>query len=557
MSMSQKARDVGKGIEAPRDLAGAVTQKIARQGTASKKRGHSIRWRLALGSILISLLATTLLSLAILLAVNHYYSVDQRTRLQALSVQTSQQIGSHVTNTTRVADAATSTLRTEDGNNQSNYLTLVYARRFVNGKRQPGGIVYPPSFGKLPGIYKYLFSLIDPTANQTTSTQIGRAVSQGFRGISVIDEIQQNRPGPLPRPFVVQPIRMDGTQNGRVVGVLLMIPRSAADNSLPPFLATVQAFVLIIAIVVAGISALAALLFARTITRPLVALTNAAQVMAAGDYSTRVKTEAKGELGALAEAFNDMAIQLERDINELQQQEIWRRELIMNITHDLATPLTAIAGLGESLVDGVNQSREDYETAGRIINRETLRLHRLVKDLHLMAKMESHAIEPDMVPVRLASLVDDVLAVLVPEFERNNVEPRNLVSFDLPQVQADPDMLSRVFSNLCSNAVRHTPSGGFVQIEAVEAHGLLYIAVTDSGEGIPPEALRRVFDRFFRADSARQSKIGGSGLGLAIVKAIVEAQGGKIWAENVPEGGARLIFTLHLSPQKPILSQQG
>ena len=169
-----------------------------------------------------------------------------------------------------------------------------------------------------------------------------------------------------------------------------------------------------------------------------------------------------------------------------------------------------------------------------------------------MAKMESHAIEPDLVPVRLANLVDDVLAVLVPEFERNNVEPRNLIPFNLPQVQADPDMLSRIFSNLCSNAIRHTPAGGFVQIEAVQAHGLIYIAVTDSGEGIPQEALERVFDRFFRVDSARQSRMGGSGLGLAIVKAIVEAHRGKIWAENVPGGGARFIFTLHPITQKAI-----
>jgi signal transduction histidine kinase len=243
-----------------------------------------------------------------------------------------------------------------------------------------------------------------------------------------------------------------------------------------------------------------------------------------------------------------MAAQLSRDVQELRKQEEWRRELIMSITHDLATPLTAITGLGESLVDGVNQSREDYIATGEVIVRETLRLRRLVKDLHVMAKMEAGALHPMRKPVRLAALVDEVLAVLAPEFERAQVEPNNSVPFNLPTVWVDPDMLTRVFSNLCANARRHTPAGGMVTIAAQQRDSELFISVTDTGEGIPPDALERVFERFFRADNARQSSTGGSGLGLAIVRAIVEAHGGKIWAENVPGAGARFTFTLPLQP---------
>jgi signal transduction histidine kinase len=113
-------------------------------------------------------------------------------------------------------------------------------------------------------------------------------------------------------------------------------------------------------------------------------------------------------------------------------------------------------------------------------------------------------------------------------------------------VQADPDMLMRVFSNLCDNALHHTPANGSVTI-AAEQHGSeLVISVTDTGEGIPPEALPRIFERFFRADTSRRSATGGSGLGLAIVQAIVEAHNGKIWAENAPEGGACIRFMLPL-----------
>ncbi|MGH2482229.1 MAG: sensor histidine kinase, partial [Ktedonobacteraceae bacterium] len=269
-------------------------------------------------------------------------------------------------------------------------------------------------------------------------------------------------------------------------------------------------------------------------------------------YKAQVKTKSYNELDELAHTFNEMATKLASDVNALQEQELWRRELIMNITHDLATPLTAIAGLVESLVDGVNQSREDYEATGRIIVREMLRLRRLVKDLHMMAKVEGGAVQPQWKAVRLAPLVDEVLALLATEFERVNVEPINALSFNLPAVQADPDMLKRVFSNLCDNALHHTPAGGNVVVDAMQHDDQLLISVTDSGEGIPTGALPRVFDRFYRADSARQAATGGSGLGLAIVRAIIEAHGGTIWAENVPNGGgARLIFTLPLGFSQP------
>jgi signal transduction histidine kinase len=156
--------------------------------------------------------------------------------------------------------------------------------------------------------------------------------------------------------------------------------------------------------------------------------------------------------------------------------------------------------------------------------------------------------------LRLAAVVDEALAVLAPEFERANVEPLNNVAFDIPPVWADPDMLMRVFSNLCDNALRHTPSGGAVVIEARQKTTMLEVAVTDTGKGIPPEALSRIFDRFYRADSSRQAITGGSGLGLAIVQAIVEAHGGTIRAENASQGGARIVFTIPIAEQAPIWS---
>ena len=233
------------------------------------------------------------------------------------------------------------------------------------------------------------------------------------------------------------------------------------------------------------------------------------------------------------------------------------RGLVHKIEAQTLVPLpgrhSLYAGWG-TLVDGVNQSREDYEATGRIIVRETLRLRRLVKDLHLMAKVEAggmRALQPQWKSVRLAALVDEVLAVLAPEFERKNVEPMNIIAYNLPPIKADPDMLMRVFSNLCDNALRHTPAGGTVTIDAIQRENQLVVSVTDSGEGMPTGALPRVFDRFYRVDFSRQAVTGGSGLGLAIVRAIVEAHGGTIWAEKAPNSGARLVFTLPLASVEP------
>ncbi len=519
----------------------------------TKRWWGSIRWRLALGSMLVALLATVALALTTLLAITHFYSSDQQDRLSNVASTEAQTIGQSfvVSNNLRVAvrDGLTQTeskglainglLHTSQG---ENYLLLTF---FPNEHpAYPSLLTLNSKTAAAVLLRRILNTKAFPNSSNPDLAKIRETFTLALEGNTTPGEVAEGRP--VSRPFIVEPILAGGQTDGPVVGVLLMMPQAAAENTIPPFLASVAQVVLLASLAVAAVATLAALIFSRTITRPLAELTSAARMLGTGDYQVQVPTNAHGELGELAHTFNDMAAQLNRDVEELRKQELWRRELIMSITHDLATPLTAIAGLGDSLLDGVNQSREDYEATGRIIVRETLRLRRLVKDLHVMAKVEAGALQPQRQPVRLAALVDEVLAVLVSEFERAQVEPRNQIPYTLPPIQADPDMLTRVFSNLCDNALRHTPHGGVVTIEATPTGNELVISLTDTGEGIPPEALERIFERFFRADSARQSATGGSGLGLAIVRAIVESHGGRIWAENVPGAGARFFFTLPL-----------
>jgi signal transduction histidine kinase len=514
---------------------------------------QSIRWRFALISMSIALLATVLMAVSVIAAINYYYGVDLSQRLTNIADNTAQRIGVSYAQNGSLTTAVNSVLPSTPSQNTQNsdYLLLI-----LNMNRPPR-LIYP-RYGNAnagPGFTGLLLAIADPSVQKGDFAKISRAVLDARRyGNTTVVEIGTSVPGTTPRLSIVQPI-FDGGQTGaRVVGVLIVMPRSVADNTVPQFLKTIRVAVLIVSAIIAVLAALVAILFSRTITRPLAKLTGAAHVLGSGDYSARVTTNAQSELGELALTFNEMATRLEKDVDELRKQEFWRRELIMNITHDLATPLTAIAGLGESLVDGVNQNHEDFEVTGRIIVRETLRLRRLVQDLHLMAKVEAGAMQPQPKVLRLAAVVDEALAVLAPEFERANVEPRNNVAFDLPPAWADPDMLMRVFSNLCENALRHTPEGGAVIIEARQQGNMLEVAVTDSGKGIPPEALARVFDRFYRADTSRQVRTGGSGLGLTIVRAIVEAHGGTIRAENAPQGGARIIFSIPIAEQAPIWS---
>ncbi len=504
---------------------------------------QSIRWRLVLGSMLLVLLVTTLLALSALLGIVHYYGIDESNRLNSFAVDSAQRIGANYTQEHILIKAARVTFPNvlEQSFQGEQFLVVVLNHRNTT--------VYPHLGRGLSTFSAFAAALADPNLHTGYFAGLSNAIASGQQGVTATGEL--GGPLSLAHPFIVVPIFAGGQAGIAVVGVLVATPRSAAENTVPPFIAAVGQYVLFASIAIAVLAVLAAILFARTITRPLAKLTEATQVLARGDYSAQVRVNAHGELEELANTFNEMAAKLAGDVNELRRQELWRRELIMNITHDLASPLTAIAGLGDSLVDGVNQNREDYEATGRIIVRETLRLRRLVKDLHMMAKVEAGAIQPQLRAVRLATLIDEVLATLVTEFERANVEPVNGIAYNLPIAYADPDMLTRVFSNLCDNALRHTPPGGTLTINAVPRNGYLEVAVADSGEGIPSEALPRVFERFYRADASRQAITGGSGLGLAIVRAIIEAHGGIIWAENAPRSGARFVFTLPLDVSLP------
>jgi len=290
-------------------------------------------------------------------------------------------------------------------------------------------------------------------------------------------------------------------------------------------------------------SVLAALLvswfLSRRIVAPIRTLTDASQHIADGHYAERVQVHGTDEIAQLAARFNQMATQLE-------QVESMRRQLIGDVTHELRTPLTSIKGYMEGLVDGVLPSTP--ETFNQI-HREADRLSRLVDDLQELSRVEAKAYSLDIRSVTVSNLVQTTVKRLTPQARDKRITLHSNLPADLPPLQADEDRLTQVLVNLAANAIQYTPEGGDVTISAVRQTDEIHISVKDTGVGIPPEHLANLFTRFYRVDKSRSRNAGGgSGIGLTIAKHLVEAHGGRIWAESQGNGqGSTFTFSLKIA----------
>lgn len=281
------------------------------------------------------------------------------------------------------------------------------------------------------------------------------------------------------------------------------------------------------------------IIFSRSIVAPLRAMMSASQRIADGRYDERVSVSGSDELAQLAERFNRMA-------ERLEQTESMRRQLLGDVSHELRTPLTAIGGYMEGLTDGVLPATpETFEQ----VRMEASRLSRLVDDLQELSRVEARSYRLGIHPVTLSALVETTVKRLSHQFDEKQVTLTRSLSPDLPPVLADEDRITQVLTNLLGNALAYTPSGGAVTVSAVQISGEMQISVKDTGLGIPAESLTHIFDRFYRVDKSRSRAAGGgSGIGLTIAKALVEAHGGRIWAESVGEGqGSTFAFTLPIS----------
>jgi signal transduction histidine kinase len=272
-------------------------------------------------------------------------------------------------------------------------------------------------------------------------------------------------------------------------------------------------------------------LLARGMTSPLREMARAAKAMALGDYSRHVTASSRDEVGDLARAFNEMAA-------ELAEVDRFRRDLVANASHELRTPLTALQAKLENLVDGVEPADSD---AMRAMLRQVERLGRLVAQLLDLSRLESGAVPLERAPFAIGELV----GATAEEIRMHTAGV--LIDVDVPvelEIDGDRERIHQVVANLLSNAVRHSPAGEPISVAAHRDGSRTVIEVCDRGPGIAPGDEHRVFERFYRADAARNTDDGGTGLGLAISRWIVELHGGEIWVEPNRPHGCRMVVEL-------------
>ena len=238
------------------------------------------------------------------------------------------------------------------------------------------------------------------------------------------------------------------------------------------------------------------------------------------------------------------AVLVMHDITELRKADLVRRDFVANVSHELRTPLTAIKGYAEALLDDADDA-EARERFLDIIHRHATRMERLVKDLLRLARLDAGQEAVELVPCDVQGLLKGIATDFEPIAAQKQQSIDTQVSPEAATLVTDAAKLHDIARNLIENAVNYTPEGGAIEVQATVANGLFQLTVADSGHGIAPDDLGRVFERFYRVDKSR-TRPGGTGLGLSIVKHLVQVLDGEVTASNQEGGGALFTVTLPL-----------
>ena len=323
------------------------------------------------------------------------------------------------------------------------------------------------------------------------------------------------------------PIRV----NGQVVGLLVGEPGTAGYSLAEvQFLDTVNRTLILAALGAIGVALGLGILLARRLTRPLRELTLATRQVALGNLDLHLPVRSSDELGELAHSFNHMSADLAR-ARDL------RRQMTADIAHELRTPLSVILSHSEALCDGILPPVQD---SFALLRDESYHLNRLVEDLRVLSLADAEELTLNRSAVQPATLLQHLAASQALKAKIQRIDFVVDAPLDLPEIQADPDRVIQVLTNLLNNALTHTPAGGAVLLSGkfnTEKQTVVF-SVQDSGPGIQPDELPHIFERFYRTDKSRQRNNGGTGLGLAIAKLLVVAQQGSIWVESQPGEGA-------------------
>ncbi|USK31329.1 HAMP domain-containing histidine kinase (plasmid) [Bacillus sp. CMF21] len=278
-------------------------------------------------------------------------------------------------------------------------------------------------------------------------------------------------------------------------------------------------------VILAGIGAIFLALgftfiLSRKLSNPLLEMEKATRKIAKGDLNTRVSKRTKDEIGSLATAINDLAVELHRYRSN-------RREFLANISHELRTPITYLEGYANALENNLYQSKEEKKQYLQIIQQEAVRMSKLVNDLFELSKMEEGKVELLFEEVDLVEVVENALLKTKMKAKEKGLQLDFNRLSDFPIIYADGLRMEQIVINLIENAIRYTEDG-LIKVKLSSNSNTVRLAVEDTGIGIPEEDVPFLFERFYRVEKSRSREFGGTGLGLAIVKHLVELQGGTI-----------------------------
>ena len=295
------------------------------------------------------------------------------------------------------------------------------------------------------------------------------------------------------------------------------------------FVHTLTRSLILVSLIAGGIGLLLSVVLFRRVVDPIREMQGMAARIAAGDYSARARVASADELGSLAESLNRMA-------EALATLERLRKDLVANVAHELRTPLTNLRGYLEAIHEGVAPASAEVMAS---LHEDVMRLVRLVEALHAFTLFDARLPRLQLDRVDLGALIGRLVDLYRTQFSARHIALETRIS-TAGLVRADGDLLAQAVQNLLDNALKYTPEGGRVAVELAPKDGAVRITVTNTGEGIAPQDLPFVFERFYRGEKSRSRNSGGAGIGLAIVKEVAGVHGGGVGAQS--EDGATTVW---------------
>ena len=292
----------------------------------------------------------------------------------------------------------------------------------------------------------------------------------------------------------------------------------------------------------------------KTVSVPLAKLQEATRNIKEGNLDFEIKPETDDEIGQVCRDFEEMRLRLKASAEEKIEFDRENKELISNISHDLKTPITAIKGYVEGIMDGVADTPEKMDRYIKTIYNKANEMDLLINELTLYSKIDTNRIPYDFTTISAKQYFRDCAEDLAIELESKGAkfEYRNYLEED-SKIIVDPEQMRRVINNIVSNSLKYTDKPqAEIRMKILDVGDFIQVELSDNGKGIATKDLPYIFERFYRADASRNSSKGGSGIGLAIVKKIVEEHGGKIWATSEEGVGTTMYFVVRKYQEVPI-----